>query len=250
MVNESDYQRAGVPTRLLGLTYLVWTRADLRVILDHYDQEYRRQASKLELMTALNTLIIERGLDRNDRISILSAWHSGENLPPLRPILNPPVQESRPTGPATRKNVQDLFSAHVVRHRARRAEYIARRAQRRATHALNWSFLQSLHNENEQPDNPGPVPARASKSYSNTEERVEAPQCNVCYETLDANNTPQQRITSTCQHEPDVCSQCLTTSINTQFSDNVWDQIQCPTCRERLGYHDMQIFAEKQTFER
>ena len=74
--------------------------------------------------------------------------------------------------------------------------------------------------------------------------------CVVCFETLDPQNTPKRKITPLCNHEPNVCKSCLTTSISTQFNSKVWDQIDCPTCSQRLGFQDVKTFADSVVFGR
>ena len=84
-----------------------------------------------------------------------------------------------------------------------------------------------------------------------TPEAVNLPRdCVVCFETLTVENTPMRKITPSCDHEPDVCTTCLSTSISTQFTGKVWDQIDCPTCGERLEYQDVQEFADSEVFGR
>ena len=60
----------------------------------------------------------------------------------------------------------------------------------------------------------------------------------------------EAKFTSSCNHEPDVCRPCLTTSISTQFNGNVWDQIDCPNCGQRLEFHDVKAFADSVVFGR
>lgn len=74
--------------------------------------------------------------------------------------------------------------------------------------------------------------------------------CVVCFETLSPQNTPKRKVTSLCNHEPDVCNSCLAISISTQFNSKVWDQIDCPTCDQRLGFQDVKTFADSPVFER
>lgn len=74
--------------------------------------------------------------------------------------------------------------------------------------------------------------------------------CVVCFETLGPQNTPKRKITSSCNHEPDVCRPCLTTSISTQFNGKVWDQIDCPACGQRLEFQDVKAFADSVVFGR
>ena len=81
-------------------------------------------------------------------------------------------------------------------------------------------------------------------------EIIEDPACTVCCENLDTDNFPAHKVTSTCQHEPDICKTCLASSIATQFSNKIWDQVACPTCHARLSFHDIQEFATKDIFEK
>ena len=74
--------------------------------------------------------------------------------------------------------------------------------------------------------------------------------CVVCYEFLNLQNTPERKITSSCNHEPDICRACLATSISTQMDSKVWDQIDCPTCSQRLNFHDVKAFADSEVFQR
>lgn len=76
------------------------------------------------------------------------------------------------------------------------------------------------------------------------------PPCAVCFEHLNPQNFPDRKTTVTCSHEPNVCRPCLSTSISTQFTSKVWNQIDCPTCGERLNFQDVKDFAESEIFER
>ena len=74
--------------------------------------------------------------------------------------------------------------------------------------------------------------------------------CVVCLEGLGPHNAPQRKITSACDHEPNVCLSCLTQSISAQFTSKLWDQIDCPSCSARLDHQDVQAFAEAEVFGR
>ena len=67
---------------------------------------------------------------------------------------------------------------------------------------------------------------------------------------LTAGNTPNRPVTRECNHEHEFCWQCLATSINTQMQSRRPDEIDCPSCLQRLSYADMQEFADRATFER
>lgn len=76
------------------------------------------------------------------------------------------------------------------------------------------------------------------------------PICIVCFDEVLSVNRPRRRITATCNHEPDVCRACLTSSIAVQFGNKIWDQIDCPTCGARLSYEDVKLFADSSVFGR
>lgn len=75
-------------------------------------------------------------------------------------------------------------------------------------------------------------------------------ECTVCMESFPQNNFSQRRITSNCQHAPDLCLQCLNTSITIQLDERPWNQLSCPLCPEILSFGDVQEFATKETFDR
>lgn len=87
-----QHGRTGVPTQLLWSSYKTWTRANLRVMLDHYGHHYRPQASKLELMGSLNLLIQERGLTFRDKWRILDA--DGKKAKPQPRQAKPQLQQA------------------------------------------------------------------------------------------------------------------------------------------------------------
>lgn len=73
-------------------------------------------------------------------------------------------------------------------------------------------------------------------------------ECGVCLTTPGLERFPKRNITSTCNHTPNVCLSCLEQSIATQFSTKVWDQIDCPTCSQRLEHSDVKKFASSVVF--
>ena len=94
-----------------------------------------------------------------------------------------------------------------------------------------------------------PLSASQNKSSSaNNHENLDT-ECSICLQDLPANRFPK-RITGTCDHDSNVCFECLCSSITTQFASKVWNQIECPTCWERLQYMDMKMFADSEVFER
>lgn len=72
----------------------------------------------------------------------------------------------------------------------------------------------------------------------------------ACLEVLTTAITPTRRITSSCDHDPLICSSCRAQFITTQLDSKIWNQIECPTCNARLDYQDVRAFATKSSFKR
>ena len=216
MTIEHEYGRLGVPTTLLGMRFNVWTRHQIEVILDHYQWRYdKMKRTKIHLMHALDMLVQEHGLDTDDRREIFKASRRGNPLPRCKPRI------------------------HRVSHTA--LPRTARRASARKPHQTQ---------KTSQPAVEATVAATHQAPYYPGAARNIPRECVVCFETLNAQTVPERRITSSCNHEPDVCRSCLATSISTQFDSKVWDQINCPTCDQRLDFQDVKAFAPLDVFAR
>ena len=74
--------------------------------------------------------------------------------------------------------------------------------------------------------------------------------CKVCLESFEMEQFPGRKLTLTCDHEATVCQSCLATSISTQLSSKIWDQINCPDCGAGLEHQDIKEFADEETFQR
>ena len=74
--------------------------------------------------------------------------------------------------------------------------------------------------------------------------------CNICFESFEMEQFPSRKVTSACDHEAIVCQSCLATSISTQLSSKIWDQISCPDCGAGLEHQDIKEFADEETFQR
>jgi hypothetical protein len=75
-------------------------------------------------------------------------------------------------------------------------------------------------------------------------------ECEVCMDSREEENFPQQGITALCSHEVAVCNNCLTRSIDTQIPEEEWDQIVCPQCDETLTYEAVKQWASLEAFKR
>ena len=215
-----------LPHRVLGWTYETWTRTKIQLILDHYKWSYDTSTqTKLELMYELHLLVQEYDLDRADRTAIFGAQKSGE--PSLR----------------RKPRVQRVPHPNFLNREARtRRNIIQNHAQAGTT--SQPTVVATTISPPQAPNDPvstSPMPNVAS---------VLPRDCIVCFETLSPQNISKRKITSSCKHEPDVCRSCLTTSISTQFNSKVWDQIDCPTCGQRLEFQDVKAFADSTVFGR
>ena len=72
MATSDGYDRAGVPTSLLGCSYKSWTRAQLAAVLDHYAASYQDKASKSDLMKALHLFTQQQPSSSRDKFRILN----------------------------------------------------------------------------------------------------------------------------------------------------------------------------------
>jgi DNA-directed RNA polymerase subunit RPC12/RpoP len=67
-------------------------------------------------------------------------------------------------------------------------------------------------------------------------------ECSVCMESLLSSQFPQERLTSSCDHEMTVCSTCVTQSIDQQIIDQPYEHISCPECSNRLQFEAIKHF--------
>ncbi|OCL11781.1 hypothetical protein AOQ84DRAFT_335379 [Glonium stellatum] len=56
--------------------------------------------------------------------------------------------------------------------------------------------------------------------------------------------------TAACTHEVQVCKECLTVWIESEFQSKVWDQIRCPDCRSQMQYEDIRKYAPPTIFRK
>ena len=215
-MSSKEQYYLGVPTTLLGLGYRSWTKSHIRLVLDHYGWNYQAiTETKLNLMHELDLLVQEYDLRPEDRKSILNASKNGK-APRRRARVR---RVPHPTFPPV--EVVGRRHSSRVQTKARTKKAARKACKKSVTAAPTPEVVNDLRRD-----------------------------CVVCFDTLTVENTPNRNITTSCDHEPDVCTICLSTSISTQFTSKVWDQIDCPTCGERLGYQDVQEFADSEVLER
>jgi hypothetical protein len=74
--------------------------------------------------------------------------------------------------------------------------------------------------------------------------------CLICAESKTARHFPTRPPTAVCTHNPQTCTHCLRQWIQSEFEGKVWDQIDCPECRERMQFEDIRQFAPSAIFRR
>ncbi|KAF7508478.1 hypothetical protein GJ744_009191 [Endocarpon pusillum] len=81
--------------------------------------------------------------------------------------------------------------------------------------------------------------------------------CTICLETLPLHAFPAVPITSAClpefhraADESFVCKSCINESISVQISTSRPDEINCPSCSQRMSHQDIKMWAEHEVFER
>lgn len=75
-------------------------------------------------------------------------------------------------------------------------------------------------------------------------------ECAICSETKSLSFFPRVPVSRACHHSPNTCLACIRTSIRVDFETRQWNHIHCPECREVLDYHDVQRYADLETFYR
>ena len=75
--------------------------------------------------------------------------------------------------------------------------------------------------------------------------------CEVCSRDLNSTSFPKE-ITRDCNHEPQICLDCLSEWITSQSKTRIWYHVDCPapTCSARLDYGNVRAFATEITFQR
>ena len=140
--------------------------------------------------------------------------------------------------------VRELSLTRGDKWRIVRAYWTLPPLQSQVLTALNATMNSSRPSENTSRDDE----SEEEKSILEHHEPTK-PTCKVCFETLDPNNMPSRNITAACQHNSGVCKHCVMASIITQFNHKGWNQVECPSCSQRPEYHDMETFADRETFE-
>ena len=234
------YLEVGVPETILNKHHTSWTMGQIREILRFYGVSHvvatKTTRPKLELLRRLALLVEERGLTETDRLEIALYSHGAGGRAGLREqrrsAPRPPQKPIILRATESERNQDDTFCAEdgqsppTTSNSDQTQQYLAQPSMHKTEAPENVS-TQNVTN------------ARASDTL-----------CIVCFENLSPPGFPGRRITASCTHEPDICRSCLSTSISTQLTSRFWNQIDCPTCGERLDFADVKDFADPEIFER
>ena len=74
--------------------------------------------------------------------------------------------------------------------------------------------------------------------------------CISCVRILPDSKFPDGRIVEACQHEPEVCIDCIEKSIVEGLDNDLPQAIGCPQCGATMSVLDVWRFSGNQTFER
>jgi len=58
--------------------------------------------------------------------------------------------------------------------------------------------------------------------------------CQACLDIKPRYQFPSKKVTPTCRHNPECCSQCLGDAIITEFKSKQWQRLHCPQCEMPL----------------
>ena len=240
---------------MLGYGFASWKREELRTVIDYCGGKYRRRASKPELWDELKIHANIRGLSKADRISILRGSHIPEGLTSFSPVSATRAEiksEQVPVKQEPRESCRSSFRVPQVTHPrvSGRDSYTRRRRRKSNYRSFAGSVSSAVHDtqpntftagiEAQSDDTPQRDDSEEFKrslegiddfaeikpqvDVSRSPEVVEIVEdvedvhdraCTVCYQNLDTDNLPVHKVTSTCQHEPDIYKTCLVTSIAT-----------------------------------
>ena len=96
-----------------------------------------------------------------------------------------------------------------------------------------------------------PATANSSEELSAAGPKVgHAAECSSGLHPLNDENVPKRSVTAGCEHELNVCIDCLKKHIAIKMTELSPDQIECPTCTQRLDFVAIRDFADQATFEK
>ncbi|KAI1136910.1 hypothetical protein F5Y05DRAFT_90380 [Hypoxylon sp. FL0543] len=76
-------------------------------------------------------------------------------------------------------------------------------------------------------------------------------ECIVCSDEKRVSEMPnKRRITASCEHDSNMCKECVGNWIASSMDSVAWDRLKCPECPQLLKYENVRAFATREVFER
>ncbi|MDI1493464.1 MAG: hypothetical protein OHK93_005254 [Ramalina farinacea] len=218
--NKSHYIEAGIPHSLFGRSYARLCQKHLRTLLQHHRIGGLNEGKKIDYVHAIHILMEDRGVPNTPRL--YQKLCQGSRLPALQ-------------SPVRRDTLRRLLGGELTSYRLKQSII---REQGRSNSAGSSAPR----------NNGGTRPAETGRHPASTA----SVDCISCSEPLINLEAPNLRITQSCNHDRDICLDCLSQHIDIQFRDNIWDQIRCPSegCRDILNADDVNKYAAPETVNR
>ncbi|KAI1440877.1 hypothetical protein F5Y02DRAFT_324638 [Annulohypoxylon stygium] len=75
--------------------------------------------------------------------------------------------------------------------------------------------------------------------------------CIVCSDDKRVSEMPnRRRVTLSCEHDSNMCKECVGAWIASSMDTVTWDRLKCPECSQLLKYENVRAFASRDVFER
>lgn len=220
LFNKTHYIEAGVPHSLFGRSHAKICQKHLRTLLQHHRIGGLDHGNKIDYVHAVHLLIRDRGVPNTPKLYQMLC--RGSRLRALQP-------------PVRRVTLRRFLGGELTSSRLER-NIIRGRGRLSATNfdAPRTNVCPRSAETGQLPPSTGSV------------------DCISCSEPLTNLEAPNLRITQSCNHDRDICLDCLSQHIDIQYRDNIWDQIRCPSegCREILNADDVNKYAAPETVNR
>ncbi|KAK3372590.1 hypothetical protein B0H63DRAFT_551323 [Podospora didyma] len=76
--------------------------------------------------------------------------------------------------------------------------------------------------------------------------------CVICADSKPLNEFPLLCVSKNCNHSPDACLDCIQRQLRMAMEDKIWcaDVVTCSQCNASLEYNEVQLYADRATFEK
>ena len=244
-ITNQHYQERGVPSILLGNRFPQWKVWELRDHLEAYGVYSTGSATKMDLMLGASRLF-----ERNHITTINELTRARERLRASA------ASGSRPLTTTLTDLIGGTLPSSTRRRLARQEARVAIQRQFRE----RFSIPIQEQNQQAQIDLTSDPPQRPriqellqQTPHSQTRLATSQPQppdCCVCFTALESSTRCNDKVTASCNHETNICRNCLRQSIKSQFESKIWDQINCPSCNQRLTPDDINKHGDREMITR